>query len=189
MPPELATKAADITSPQIIELCERVVSSGTPNYLNVELGLAPDAIVNNCYGNVAKLVVERGGTIQHGWQIWETLPGVMAEAEFHAVWVDDQGVYHDITPKEDSGITRIAFVPDSARRFEGAQINTVRMVLVEDPLLEEYIQTEEEDFEVKNRGSLANQLGEIQVTPEMQKIAEKKCLLFLRILEKYYANI
>src|ERR1700733_3018912 len=39
----------------------------------------------------------RGGSIGFGWRLREW-PGVLLTAEFHAVWVDPEGVLVDITP-------------------------------------------------------------------------------------------
>src|ERR1700722_14661151 len=91
-------KAADSNSPQIIALCQQIVPEGKPIYL--DLVTVPGAIVNNCFENVAQIVSHGRGETQYGWQLWEILPGIMAEAEFHAVWKDETGNFHDITPKQ-----------------------------------------------------------------------------------------
>jgi hypothetical protein len=109
-------KAADISNKKVKDLCFMVVPNSTAVYLNVEL--SDDSVLNECYENVAKMIKKKGGSIQYGWQIWETLSGVMIEAEFHAVWVDDEGVFHDITPKS-LPVDKILFLPDHARRYEG----------------------------------------------------------------------
>jgi hypothetical protein len=180
-------KAADNTNPIIIALCGRVVPGAKPIYLDVEA--ADGAIVNDCYENVAKAVKQNGGSVQHGWQIWETLPGVMAEAEFHAVWVDANGTYHDITPKASDDITSILFLADPHRRFEGRQINNLRVPLQEDPLIQRFIENADQYFEVTNRGELADQLGYITETPEMKRLWREKAHLEMELLQKYYSGI
>lgn len=179
-------QAANITDPLIVTLCEQIVSGVKPIYLDVEI--AEGAVVNECYGNVARIMKTHGGSIQYGWQIWETLPGVMAEAEFHAVWTDTSGVHHDVTPKVSDHITKILFLPDPIRCFEGRQINNVRVPLQNDPLIRQFIESADRYFEVTNRGELADHLGYIPVTPEMKEVWEEKLRLEMQLLQKYYSS-
>ena len=76
-------KVASKTMSNIIDLCERLVPDGKPLYLNIEANSG--TIKNECYKNVERMIKNNGGSIQYGWQIWETIPDLMAEAEFHAV--------------------------------------------------------------------------------------------------------
>lgn len=46
---------------------------------------------NDCTGNVQSVIEIHGGTVQYGWQLWETWRGVLLEGEFHAIWVDEHG--------------------------------------------------------------------------------------------------
>lgn len=155
-------------------------------YLKVES--VAGMIVNDCYGNVKKIMTQRGGSIQHGWQIWEFFPRVLLEAEFHAVWLDDQGNYHDITPKEISNIDRILFLPDNTKKYEGRQINNVRIPLVDDPLLDRFIKDEDAYFEATNRGGLADYHGALLLTDEMKRIQSRVGMTGLEIIEKYYSS-
>jgi hypothetical protein len=177
-------QAANITDPIVIALCEQIVSGVEPIYLDVEI--ADGAVVNDCYENVTRMIEIHGGSIQYGWQIWETLPGVMAEAEFHAVWTDMSGILHDITPKASDGITKILFLPDLSRRFEGRQINNVRVPLQDDPLVRQFIENANQYFEVTNRGELADQLGYIPMTSEIEGLLKEKERLEMQLLQKYY---
>jgi hypothetical protein len=170
--------------PEVLVLCERLVPGGTPVYLKTESSAG--MVVNDCYGNAVRKIASNGGAMQCGWQIWETLPGVMIEGEFHAVWVDTDGVYHDITPKAISSIDGILFLPDNARQYEGRQIDNERVSLVSDSLLDQFVENEKLYFEVMNRGDLADYHGVVEMTDEMKKTLERKIQLGSAIIEKYY---
>lgn len=66
----------------------------------------------------------------------------MIEAEFHANWISPGGEEMDITPKP-NGISRILFLPDSARTYDYRRdhyrIDNIRRPLADDPLVTEYI--------------------------------------------------
>ncbi len=142
--------------------------------------------MNECYENVKRVMAEKGGSMQCGWQIWETLPGVMIEAEFHAVWKDTDAHYHDVTPKEIVGINRTLFLPDNVRKYENRQIDNVRIPLVRDPLLDQFIKNETLYFEATNKGALVNYHGVIELTDELKEILEKRVALGFAVFEKYF---
>lgn len=184
LPKNLMPKVADISDSRVKVLFDKVVPGGNAVYLKIEP--SDGSIVNECYGNVEEMIKKRGGFIQHGWQIWETLPGVMVEAEFHAVWVDDAGIYHDVTPKAISNVDRILFLTDPVRKFEGRQIDSFRIPLQDDVLIDQFIRSAERLFESLNRGELADQFGEVKITPEIEEIVREKNSLELALLQKYY---
>ncbi len=187
MLPELPlSKTADNTSSKIIALCQKIAPDQQAVYLDIEP--IKEAVLNECYGNVAKVIQEFGGFVQYGWQIWETLPGVMAEAEFHAVWKDVNGNLHDVTPKETTYITNILFLPDQTRIYEGRQIDNIRIALIEDPLVYGFIKNRESLFETMNRGELANYHGMMVYTKEMENIERTGYELFREILKRFYQN-
>jgi hypothetical protein len=170
--------------PEISVLCERLVPGGTSVYLKTES--VAGTFVNDCYGNVDRMIAKNGGVMQCGWQIWETLPGVMIEGEFHAVWVDAKGDYHDITPKAISGINTILFLPDSTRKYEDRQIDNERISLVSDSLLDQFIKNEKSYFEAMNQGDLGDYHGVVVMTDKMKEILKRKMQLGTAIIEKYY---
>ncbi|OFZ53607.1 MAG: hypothetical protein A3D92_20775 [Bacteroidetes bacterium RIFCSPHIGHO2_02_FULL_44_7] len=185
MPPNFPLpKTSNNTSPEIIALCQKIAPGQKALYL--EIKPVEGAIVNECYGNVDKAIQKSGGSVQYGWQIWETMPDVMAEAEFHAVWKDINGNLHDVTPKEMPGITKILFLPDPARSYSGRQIDNIRIALKDDPLVHDFIKNAESYFEITNRGELADYHGELVATPEMKKLMRQNAELFLAIVQKYY---
>lgn len=176
-------KPANIADPVIQELCERVVPGGTPEYLDVEA--RPGSVENECYVNVDRVIASAGGHVLYGWQIWETMPGVFAEAEFHAVWVDTSGIKHDVSPKS-YDITRILFVPDPVRTYKGQQIDNVRVPLQDDQLIRDFIENAEQRVQANNEGDLADQHGLIAVTPKMQQLVARGEKLSMEIMQKYF---
>ena len=111
---------------EVRALCARLVPGEIPVVLNVET--VPGSEVNDCTANVERIVAGHGGRCQLGWQLWETLPGVMLEAEFHSVWVDPEGDLREVTPKA-LGFKQIVFLPDPKLHYEGRQIDNVRVPL------------------------------------------------------------
>ncbi|MBB3802275.1 hypothetical protein FHR47_002542 [Xanthomonas arboricola] len=140
-------------------LTDAVVRGAEPVYLPVQP--EADAIVHECFPNVQAKIARDGGQMQCGWQLWEW-PHVLVEAEFHAVWVSPTGEMVDITPKPE-GETRILFVPDSRRSYQGIAIDNVRMPLRDDLVIKHFIQISEAIVRVMNRGERASQYGEVSV--------------------------
>ena len=73
-----------------------------------------ETVEKYCIINCIKKKELAGGSIQFGWIIWQDKAANFTEAEFHAVWADDQGKLHDITHRIDKE-KRIMFVPDPNR--------------------------------------------------------------------------
>src|SRR5205085_4684270 len=68
-------------------------------------------VLQNCYKDVERQVVEFGGEIAYGWEVWEW-PRIIIEAEFHAVWRSPEGDLTDVTSKAD-GEQAIVFISDA----------------------------------------------------------------------------
>ncbi|ALN88206.1 SEC-C motif family protein [Lysobacter capsici] len=68
----------------------------------------------------------------------------------------------DITPKP-HGETRILFVPDERRRYDGRVVDNVRMSLRDDQLIRHFIRVSEAIVRVMNRGERASQYGHVSV--------------------------
>lgn len=83
--------------------------------------------VADCFYNVPQKIAKDGGSIQYGWTVWEH-SGRLIEGEFHAVWVDPNGAFLDITPKPD-GESHILFFPDPNRIYENIPVDNVRLLL------------------------------------------------------------
>jgi len=177
-------KVASNTMPNIIALCKKLVPNGKPEYLNIEV--INGSIENECYKNVESIIKNKGGTIQYGWQIWETIPDLMAEAEFHAVWADHSGELHDVTPKSLPEINQILFLPDPVRKYESRQIDNVRVPLQDEILIKQFIENAKKYFEATNRDELANYHGYIVANSEIQKLAEERKEIFFKIIQKFF---
>jgi len=171
--------------PEVRELCQRLVPGEIPDVLSVE---APSwAKLNDCIGNTKRMVTRRGGGVDYGWQLWETFRGVMIEAEFHAVWVDERGRRHDVTPKPLPSIRETVFLADPNLVYNGRQIDNIRVALIDDQIVHDFIAASEAFFETTNRGELADFHGELTLTPEMQAIRMRCRKLEVAINAKYFA--
>lgn len=172
--------------PEVRSLCERLVPGEIPHVLKVNP--PPGAKPDDCIGNVQSVIETHGGSVEYGWRLWETLPSLMIEAEFHAVWIDTEGRRHDVTPTPMPRLESVVFLADSALVYEGRQIDNVRVPLKDDPLITDFIETAEDFYEVTNRGELANYHGELVLTPEMRAIQTRQIDLQLAILSKYFVS-
>jgi hypothetical protein len=144
-------------SKEIVSLCKEIVSDPQPRFLKV--APVPEADSNECFPAVARQIEIAGGAVCYGWRIWE-LPRVFIEAEFHAVWRNPEGELCDITPAP-QGISRILFLPDAGRVYEGRQVRNVRRPITAHPEIKEFFQACDDEFELMNRGTRANEHGAI----------------------------
>jgi len=123
-------------TPSILKFCERFEgASKNPIFIPVEP--KEDAPLNSCFHVVPKVVEQHGGELIHGWTIWEW-PGLYLDAEFHAVWQQPDGTLVDPNPKAD-GESRILFLVDKGRKFEGQRRPNRIMPLVDDPVVRKWI--------------------------------------------------
>ncbi|MEW5914065.1 MAG: SEC-C metal-binding domain-containing protein [Thermodesulfobacteriota bacterium] len=134
---------ANTTTPQKItnkirEFCRSISPHSIPIYVPVKAHR--DSQFDECFSNVREYVVEKGGQLYFGYTIWEW-PNVLLEAEFHCVWKSDQEELIDITKKRENE-KRILFLPDESKSFnfdEPAREPSVRLPLVNDPFVEEFV--------------------------------------------------
>lgn len=159
----------------VLAFCASIAAGSRPQYLKVDA--LPGAEPKNCFPLVQALVAERGGQSCIGWRIWEW-PQVMIEAELHAVWRDIHGVLHDFSPAPD-GVSRILFLPDPDRNYEGHQVNNVRRALLERPEVHAFIRSCDEDFEFMNRGERAGVHGAVELSG--QALSEWRAIMRRRI--------
>jgi len=180
-PKSMIPSAGSLENLAVQTLCKKLVEQPEPIYLDVEQ--IDGMEVSDCTNNVAQMVAAKGGSVQYGWQIWQTQR--LVEAEFHAVWIDSDGNPHDITPKGMFNITQILFLPDPTIVYTGRQIDNVRVPVNEnDELIKEFISINERYFEASNRGDLADQYGEIVATPEMVAIMMERDRISLKLLKE-----
>lgn len=143
-------RTPDAAHPAILRLCRRIVRvrevqrKGMLAHVPVEP--AGEARAQHCFLNVASHVETHGGRVRHGWAIWEW-PGVLLQAEFHAVWESPEGRKVDITPRaQPEG--RILFLSDPERRYHGRRVDSVMEALYTDELVDDYVKLCERCFRV-----------------------------------------
>lgn len=149
-------------SSAIEALCSELCPGETPTYVDV-VPLS-DALPDECFPLVAAYVEKWGGTQVTGWTIWE-FPGLFVEAEFHSVWHGPDGELVDVTPKRTPS-ARIYFVQDPVKKYVGVQVNNIRRPLSTDPLLQRYLRSFDQRFEILNKGERINQHGAIMLSGE-----------------------
>jgi hypothetical protein len=154
------------------DFCRGVVAEAEPTYLAVTP--FPEDVERDCFMNVERHIADDGGSIQHGWRIWEW-PNTMIEAEFHAVWRKPAGELVDVTPLPNR--ERILFLPDPERVWEGRQVNNIRKPLLQNPLVEEFIRLANERFEILNSGERAEMNGTLAFNMEEAQEFEEQLKL------------
>lgn len=149
-------------------------------------------VVNECFDNVRKAVEQGAGFATYGWKLSETLPGVMIEAEFHAVWIDAHGAMHEVSPQAEllDGSTHeeTLFVPDPSKLDDGRQVDNLRIALKRDPLIQKFIKNAKRRYKYLNAGSLSDYYGEVSMTPELAEITRVSSDLQQQIWAKYYSS-
>ncbi len=144
-------------TPEIRTFAMAVLSGREPaGIAHVACHARQDSVVSECFAAVDDQVRELGGTAVHGWALWEH-PGVLLEAEFHAVWCSPLGGVVDVVNRGGDPRPHILFVPDPTRGYAGAPLDTVRVPLVTDPRMDELLRASEAIFEIMNRGDRATQ--------------------------------
>jgi len=139
----MMTTPAHITA-DIRRLCRIIRGLDEPEF--VEVMPRSNSGVDNCFIDVRKHATENGGSLQHGWMIWEW-PGISAEGVFHAVWRRPDGRLLDITKKQD-GERRILFAPDPKRVFADRQVGSIRIAIGRDPRIREWIDINDRLFRI-----------------------------------------
>jgi len=132
------------------KLLDRLNATHDPIFVDVKLEEWAKPL--DCINNVKKKIEKDGGKSILGWQIWQNN---IADAEFHAVWEDLEGNLVDITPKEGIDIKQIIFVEDSNLKYEGKQIDNVRVNISGNPLVDDLILVSEKNFQFLNNGEKA----------------------------------
>jgi hypothetical protein len=170
-------------TPEARELCERLAPGQEPQFVNIDA--PPWAELNECIANVARVINEHGGEAAYGWRLWEPLPDLLIEAEFHVVWQDPGEPLLDVTPPF-PGFTQTVFLPGPELVYEGQQIPNERVPLVDDHLVQEFVKALDTEFELMNQGELADYHGPVKLTPEMKANQARQHALFEQIARKHY---
>lgn len=141
---------------KVEEILKQLNAEYDPEY--VEFNEEPECKELDCFINVEKKVSKDGGKAVYGWAIWEHK--YFIEAEFHAVWENDEEDLFDITPKSNNGV-RILFVPDDRIQYNGRQIKNVRLNTSKKPLVNNLITICDAYFKITSSGKLAYEHGDI----------------------------
>jgi hypothetical protein len=140
----LKTRTPVTITPQIMELCQGLVPDVRP--MRVSVRPIRGARYLECFGNVQEKIKVSGGGIQHGWVIGEW-PGIIVEAEFHAIWKDANGAYECVTPRVPRE-TQILFLPDPVKVYVGIPTPNQRLALRNDGVVQEFIRVATERDEM-----------------------------------------
>lgn len=170
-----------LIKPYVISFCRSFVTDPQPDYIPVEP--LPGEKGNECFVIVERQISKYGGSQQIGWTIWEW-PKVFIEAEFHAVWRQDDHLLIDLTPKP-IPMLRILFVSDHKRKYKGRQIDNIRKPLVRDRDLSRFCDVSHLIHMEQNKGDLADYHGIMPVTPILEKYFHEKAALFERLCRRY----
>lgn len=150
------TIVPDPTLAHVQSFCDRIVPGGAAQL--VEHAPLPGKPEKECFSIVPEQVAAKGGSQLTGWCIWQ-VPGILIEAEFHAVWQrPPDGRLIDITPRP-VFLTQVLFLPDPKHQYMGRQIDNIRQPLVRDHDVTRYLFLLHRRFEMLNEGDLADQHG------------------------------
>ncbi len=119
------SSAAPPITKGILKLARQINATAAPDYVPVEPG--DDCLPARCFQNVAAIVKQNGGSVQHGWRLREQAAAYV-EGEFHCVWRRLDGALIDVTPREDRA-TEILFLTDSWTVWTGEPVEPQRMML------------------------------------------------------------
>jgi hypothetical protein len=116
----IAKRVPSAITPAVLAFCRQLDASRTPMWVDVEAESDVDSA--HPFAGLRKHVSRHGGRIQYGWIIWENA-GWYLEAEFSGAWCSPKGDLIALgTGREAGPSTRILFLPDSRRTFQGATI-------------------------------------------------------------------
>lgn len=159
-------EAPVVNDPYLVKLLSKLNATHEPIYLDVEA--EEGAIPSDCFPTVMRKVQANGGKMILGWQIWKA--NYIMEAECHAVWETPDEELRDITPKA-GGIQQIMFVEDDNLKYEGKQIDNVRLNITHNKLVDDLISVAEAVFQFENKGQRANLYDLTKVLSNEQKEA------------------
>jgi hypothetical protein len=166
----------DLGNTHLSKLLMLVDASHEPIY--VDIITESSAVVSDCFNIVARKVQKEGGKLIFGWQVWLTRH--IIEAEAHAVWENPEGELIDVTPKL-INISRILFLEDENRNYVGKQIDSIRLNITRNTLVDDLITVSKAIYAFDNRGERANYYDLSELLSE-QQINHKIYMLNLKNL-------
>lgn len=146
----------NITPSKIDDDVKKLINMICPGSKPIYLLVEPEsyAEVCECFPAVGEKIRRDGGSQQLGWQIWKT--GIIMEAEFHVVWKSPSGELKDITPKQ-MAVQQILFLPDPKVKYEGAQVDNIRINISGNQIVDDFIEVSKAIFRIQNKGQRAFQ--------------------------------
>ncbi|NOJ86972.1 SEC-C domain-containing protein [Myxococcus xanthus] len=106
-----------------------------PTFVSVVTRKGAQAL--DCYMNAREYAAATGGEVLYGWQIWEW-PGVLLEAQFHAIVKLPDGGLVDVTPPEDGG-ARVLFVHTPGHAYGGKMVPSRQRAIAASEVVDRYI--------------------------------------------------
>lgn len=165
----------------IQDLAVELTGSSALEYVPVRPTPGADSLY--CFPVVERHIEAHGGAICYGWRFWE-LEWLYVEAEFHAVWRDESGSLVDLTPAP-GRVSRILFVVDPEREYEGRQVNNVRRALSNEPAVHDFFDAADAEYALLNRGERSEQ-HLVELSPaearELKAISVRKSAAAERML-------
>jgi len=155
--PQNATPS-EIT-PEIDAFCRQLDPTAKPVWVPVRP--APGTSPGEDFASLKSHVASHAGRIQFGWILWEN-SGWFLEAEFHGIWVSPGGEPSDVLPRSD-GSTRLLFLPDSRRTFQGDSVPNQFMALSKSPDVQAIVQSAE--FHARLSAEARTQARRLRVAP------------------------
>ena len=145
----------------------------------IELTVEPlvNAVANDCFNVIQKEIEESGGKLIVGWQIWKS--NFLIEGESHAVWESPEGVLYDFTPKANNAKT-ILFIEDPRIIYEGKNIDSIRLNVTNNKIVDCLIEVSKTYFIFTNRGQLAFFQGNLLDVLNIEERHELLGLWFLK---------
>ncbi len=126
---------------RVLSFCEIICPGEKPCHVAVIPD--KDSVMLRCFQNVAAKVARDGGSLILGWDIsW--MPKIYLEAQFHAVWESPSGGFFDVTPPAvppqlAPPQSRILFLIDRRRTYNGQIVPPHRLALGDKTLVERYL--------------------------------------------------
>lgn len=169
----------------VISFCASIVGGHAP--IAVRSDPLRGEPFNDCFRTVPKHIKSKGGSQIIGWAIWER-PGVFIEAEFHAIWKNQEDELVCVTHRQQD-FSSITFLADPCRLYEGRQVDNIRKPLVKDNDVVRFLFLAKRRFEILNTGKLAEMHGEVSLPKnlgaEYLKISKEMERLQSRLGKRY----
>ena len=148
-------------SDDVLRLCRERLRGGEPTYVPVEE--EPMSALNECFSTVRRRIRTHGGSIEYGWTIWEW-PGIIVEAEHHAIWLTPDGRRVDIARKR-YGEKNVLFVPDPKTPHVGKRVDNRRLAISKHQAVREFLAVTDEINREKGMS-----IGMFRMTSKLQAL-------------------